>query len=185
MGYFHNGCWVEVVSTISAEERLIVVVRDFRTDKMPYNVEGVNLVVNVKNLKEIVSDVFPIGTAVRNKKTLQFKGFVIGYEYETNMAVCRSKAIKNYRDDRVRYSYEVGDLEVYDANKVVLEPGRSYTWNNFPGKPCLVVEHPYDSKFVMLVSHTGKIVFHNVPSNTSKMFLAVNFGITDLKERAS
>jgi hypothetical protein len=179
---FYNGCVVEVMGQVDSTQVCIKVIEDYRIVKTPYDFKDMTFVVLPSNLADFIPLKLPIGTPVYNKATGGFHGYVVGYEYESNTAVCRSRKISKYTNERTRYTYAEKELKIYDDNAVEFVAGKYYAWNNWTGKPSLAVEDPNNTENIMLVSHYGKVVC-TVPKVTNKGYLMINFGMQHVKEK--
>jgi hypothetical protein len=177
-GYW-KGYIVEVIAEVPNDERATIVrVRKnmVSTEDADYNINRDFLASRI-DIEPIAWEMFEIGDSVKYTKG-DYKGVVVGYDYEANEVITKSVKLKSYKNDRTRYSYKVTELEKYDPDAYTFTQGAYYKVN---GEKLMAVESVFEPDEVMLFKLDGTIKYKNVPRKASLKYLGNHFHIASVK----
>jgi len=119
-------------------------------------------------------ELYKVGDMVVSKLGGGFKGYVTGFEYETNLVICKSAKTEN----RCRYAYTLEEIEPY-VEEYYFYQNKKYLIN---GKFTIrVIESPCPvDKFLLVHIKDGSIYLHLKQANISWKVLH-NLGIEQIE----
>jgi hypothetical protein len=128
-------------------------------------------IVDKIRIEPIITDAFKLHDHVKVTNGSMI-GTIVGFEPSTNRAVVMSDKIKNYNNDRTRYSYKPNELELFDDNLFKFIPGCWYKVTYNTGTTggtveLMSVQSVFNSDEVMLFNKQGEIMFNNIAKDAS------------------
>ncbi|MMZ45667.1 hypothetical protein D1872_72710 [compost metagenome] len=163
MQVFCNRKVYEFTDIATPEGVMGVLVKDYTQESQQY--VGTSSILPFGNWQQVVTDKFKLGDEVRSiarDESNCFVGTIVGFELDTNTALCRSEKINNYKDKKVRYAYGVDELERYVESTepaCELEHGAYYLVNNMM---LMAVRSINLSGFFNLVDNKGNKMWSEV-----------------------
>lgn len=179
---YWQGRHVLVQAQIPGTTNMIVkVLADMRLNTQTNEV-GCEFQAKAKDIEPLIKDVFPLHAHVKNKYGSMI-GKISAYELATNKAVVISDKIENYQNKSTRYTYTQHELELYNADAIVLAPGCWYRTNH--RNDYLAVQSVFEQDEIMLFDREGNMVFTGLKKENLKSMLYAKHGIHHIEKRGS